>query len=145
MKISKSLGTRIVKLSNMDDIVCELYEGVDDNDNPIVLGKDCFQVNILPGNSPETSLMNVTPWVPFAKDEFIPIYYDSILTIVTPLTSFEEYYINIRNKWKRESLDDFDFKGSSERLDEVEGPSDQELEVIEELEALMTAKKTTLH
>lgn len=142
MKISKQLGTRIIKLSNMDDIVCELYEGVDDNNNPIVLGKDCFQINVMTGSSPETSLMNVTPWVPFAKDEFIPIYYDSILTIVTPLTSFEEYYINVRNRWKRDTLEDFDFKSSSDRLDDVEGPTDEELEVMEELEALMSDKKT---
>lgn len=142
MKISKQLGTRIIKLSNMDDIVCELYEGVDDNNNPIVLGKDCFQINVMAGSSPETSLMNVTPWVPFAKDEFIPIYYDSILTIVTPLTSFEEYYINVRNRWKRDTLEDFDFKSSSDRLDDVEGPTDEELEVMEELEALMSDKKT---
>lgn len=151
MKITKPIGIKLVKMNNMDDIVGELFEGEDANGNAVIFGKDVFQVNVIPGASRETSLMSVTPWIPFADDTFIPIYYDSVVTIVTPIASFQEYYINIRNKWNNESKDEA-IRSSSDRLDVVKGPTQKELEDIEREEQIeelfqmmMDKNKSTLH
>ena len=141
MKINKSLGIKILKLVSMEDIICEMFEGEDTNGNSVVFGKNVFAVNVISGRSAETSLMSVTPWIPFTDDEYIPIYYDTLITVVTPQASFREYYINIQKKWSQVD-DDFDFKSSSDRLDEMSEPSDEELE---SLEAMLDSKNKVFH
>lgn len=69
MKINKSLGIKILKLVSMEDIICEMFEGEDTNGNSVVFGKNVFAVNVISGRSAETSLMSVTPWIPFTDDE----------------------------------------------------------------------------
>lgn len=144
MKITKSNGVKIIKLVSMEDVICEMFEGEDANGNAVVFGKNVFQVNVISGRSAETSLMSVTPWIPFTSDEFIPIYYDTVVTVVNPLPSFQEYYINIQKKWASDE-DDFDFKSSSDKLDELRGPSDEELDLMEEMDAVAQSKGKTFH
>lgn len=50
MKVEKSIGIKIIKMSNMDDIVGEMYEATDDNQVHMLLGKDVMQVNVMPLN-----------------------------------------------------------------------------------------------
>ena len=134
MKITKAHGIKILKLVSMEDVICDMFEGEDANGNSVVFGKNVFAVNVISGRSPDTSLMSVTPWIPFTADEYIPIYYDTLITVVNPLQTFKEYYLNVQKKWSND--DDIDFKSSSEKLDEMSEPSDEELEMLEELEAM---------
>jgi hypothetical protein len=153
MKIHKSLGIKLLKMQNMEDIVADLFEGTDANENAVLFAKDVMQVNIITGTSQDSSLMSVTPWIPFAADDFIPLYYDSVVTVVTPTSSFKEYYINIRDKWNRSKSDEPEFpdvvRSHSDRLDEVRPPTDDELDELEReeevLEALMESKGTIKH
>lgn len=150
MKVEKSIGIKIIKMSNMDDIVGEMYEATDDNQVHMLLGKDVMQVNVMPGQTRETSLMSVTPWIPFAADdEFVPIYYDSIITIVNPTPSFVEYYDNVRKRWNNSKSDTYDvIRSHADNLDEVRSPTDEELDEIEReemMEAMFEGKKGTYH
>ena len=144
MKITKAHGIKILKLVSMEDVICDMFEGEDANGNSVVFGKNVFAVNVITGRSAETSLMSVTPWIPFTADEYIPIYYDTLITVVNPMQSFKDYYINVQKKWSNAD-DEIDFKSSSEKLDEMSEPSDEELEMLEELEALAEMKDKTFH
>jgi len=141
MKIKKRIGYKIVKLSNMDDLIAEFFDGEDAEGNAVLFGKDIFLVNVLPANNPNNSLMNISPWIQFTADEFIPIYYDSIMTIVNPLPSFQEYYINVKKKWTQIDMDG-PFRSHGDRLDELDEPTDEELDIIE---ALFDKKNTVVH
>jgi len=141
MKINKRIGHKIVKLSNMDDIIAEFFDGEDSEGNSVLFGKDIFLVNILPATNPNNSLMNISPWIQFTADEYIPIYYDSIMTIVNPIASFEEYYISVRKKWSQVDVD-APFRSHDEMLDELDEPTDDELDMIE---AMLDKKNTMLH
>lgn len=145
MKITKSNGIKILKLVSMEDVICEMFEGEDSNGNAVVFGKDVFCVNVVTGRSADTTLMSITPWIPFTSDEYIPIYYDTLITVVNPMVSFQEYYINIRKKWASNDDDEYDFKSSSDKLDELRGPSDEELDLMEEMDALAESKDKTFH
>lgn len=141
MKIHRSLGHKIVKLTNMDDIIAEFYDGEDSEGNHVLFGKDIFLINTLPASNPNNSLMNITPWIQFTKDEYIPLYYDSIMTIVNPLHSFEEYYINVKRKWRNIDPDE-PFRSREEMLDDLKEPTDEELDMIE---AMFDKKNTVVH
>lgn len=147
MRIIKDLGTKLLKLSNMDDIICEAYDAIDDNDNPVLLTKDVFQIHVLNGANPTRSLMSITPWIPFAKQsEMVPIYYDSVITITNPNDGFSLYYQNIKKKW-RDEIDDemMDLVSREDELDSVRGPTDEELDSIELEDLLEEAKNKVFH
>lgn len=149
MKVEKSIGVKIIKMSNLEDIVCETFEATDDNQQPILLGKDVMLVNVIAGKTMDTSLMSVTPWIPFSDDSLVPIYYDNVITIVNPVASFVEYYNNVRQKWNDSKHETHDVvRSHADRLNDVREPTDEELEDIEREEmfdAMMEGKKGTYH
>jgi|SaaInl3SG_22_DNA_1037383.scaffolds.fasta_scaffold05437_5 hypothetical protein len=131
MKVTSRQGVKIIKLTNMEDLVGEVFSGEDPSGQQCILIKDAFLVSILNGADPSNSLMNVTPFSPLSDDDFIPIYYDSIVTMFNAKKSFVEYYNGIRKKWKNlpEPVDEF--KTTSEHLDDIEEPSDEQLDILE--------------
>lgn len=131
MKVNNKQGIKIVKLINMEDIVGEVFSGEDPGGQPCILVKDPFLVSILTGASPENSIMNITPWSPLTSDDFIPIYYDSIVTMFNAKPSFAEYYENIRKKWKDIEDDVDEFKDMNAQMDEIEEPTDEQLDMLE--------------
>jgi hypothetical protein len=131
MKVTQRQGIKIIKLVNMEDLVGEVFSGVDPSGQQCILIKDPFLVTILSGADPSNSLMNMTPFSPLTDDELIPIYYDSIVTMFNAKPSFSEYYNNVRDKWKDVEDEVDEFKTHSERLNEVEEPTDEQLDILE--------------
>jgi len=131
MKVNSRQGVKIIKLVNMEDLVGEVYSGEDPSGQQCILIKDPFLVNILSGTSPENSLMNISPWSPLTSDDFIPIYYDSIVTMFNAKPSFAEYYTRIAKKWKNIEDEVDEFKDMNAQLDEVAEPTDEQLDLIE--------------
>ena len=131
MKVNSRQGIKIIKLVNMEDLVGEVYSGEDPSGQQCILVKEPFLVTILSGASPENSMMNITPWSPLTSDDFIPIYYDSIVTMFNAKSSFAEYYGRIAKKWKNMEDEVDEFKSLNERLDDVAEPTDEQLDLIE--------------
>ena len=122
----------------MEDVVGEVFSGEDPGGQPCVLVKDPFLVSILSGADPSNSLMNMTPFSPLTDDEFIPIYYDSIVTMFSAKASFSEYYQEIRQKWSNIADEVDEFKSPERRLDDIAEPTDEQLDI---LEAMLRMKK----
>jgi hypothetical protein len=125
------IGIKILKLSNSDTIIAKTFTAEDAGGQKCILVRDALNYDVYSG------VLAMSPWVAMVADDYMTIYYDSIITMANPSGPMATYYENIVER----KLDDYNIP------DDDEAPlSEEEVDRWEEImEAVADKKDKSIH
>ena len=86
---------KVLVLKSGEDVIADVQEMMSSSDQVIgyFLNKPCV-VKLQAKETSSDVSVRMHPWVPFAREKMIPLSTDWVVTMVTPVESIQEMYVN---------------------------------------------------
>jgi len=98
------MSVQLLLLKSGEDVVADIQEMVvEEKVVGYYLKYPCRAQLVTPNNTSDTSIgakIQLTPWMPLAKDKVIPVVSDWVVTIANPVGQLENMYLEATAKYE---------------------------------------------
>jgi len=131
---------KLIKFTNGDDVISEIY-GLQDSSNDIIFLSEPYQIRVFQLPTSDQQTIALAKWNPFTDDEMIPVSMRHVISVTNVKQDLLLYYKKVSEEYKdgnEQFVDEEEFIGTDEDIDALEDDNEQLLE-------LLKSRKSTIH